>query len=167
LLGRIIAVFYTAPKKGETPQQYRAAKRGEFVQLIAGNGAVQTRGFAATARKPAERRSRFEKEYLTAGKAALQSLFSGKSLKLGRPFLGDLIWNVDAKGSQTPKAMDYDHRDDEVRTLLLWIFVAARQYADVPEIRQLFVPQDLVVRAASGNATAPATKHAPSRSRNT
>jgi len=163
LLGRIIAVFYTAPQKGETPERYRAAKRGEFMQLIAGNNAKRTRGLAATARKPVERRTRYEVEYLTAGKGALQSLFSGEAMKPGQPFLGDLIWEVDAKGIRTPKAIDYDNREEDAPALLLWIIEAARQYADVPEIRQLFVPQDLAVPARPGNEP-PAVPPKPPRS---
>jgi len=133
----LVARFYPPPK--QTADGYLAERRADYVALIEGHEAAETRGLVAAARKLAADRTEFDTLYLDAGKRLLQSLFCGRHVPEGRPFLGDLVWDLDERGERRAKPLDYEQRSDDIRDLVLWIRHSAERYTSVPELREVFV----------------------------
>jgi len=131
--------FYPDKPNTQPADQYLAEKRADYRALIDGREQADTQGFVAVARKRVGQRTEFEKDYLAAGQRLMKSLFCGRYVPAGRPFLGDLVWDIDKRGERQGKPLDYAGRADEIRDLVLWIRDNAERYTSVPELREVFV----------------------------
>ncbi|HHT9126399.1 MAG TPA: hypothetical protein ACFYD6_11360 [Candidatus Brocadiia bacterium] len=105
----------------------------------------ETDGVMVTARKPVEIRTEFDKLYLSSFLGLFQGLFCGDGLDKGISFIGSVAWDKDTEGNPTIIPLDYDRKEDEIRSLLRWIYESAKKYEKIPELRQLFVESDFAV----------------------
>ncbi|MDP2913224.1 MAG: hypothetical protein Q8N91_04375 [Candidatus Omnitrophota bacterium] len=152
---RMVRLFYEPPKNNERKADYKRSRLVKFAQFLDGGEIkdepaklkVTTAGFAACANKSADTRSAVDSKYIEAGARFLKCLFCGEYMERGYPFIGDIVWDKDEKGRITVKPLPYDDKtgEEETRDLLKWIFDCGEKYGNIPELRKLFLRQDVVM----------------------